>query len=553
MTEHPTTNEDGDKLRGFRWKPRWPLAALIGAVVLTLALLAADRWTRLETGEDLGVDVFYHVTMADAGPLACLRKTFPQTTMSIWSEHFYDKEFLFHFILGCVRKWEEILGLPMGAPFNFDALFFAALGVCAFAFAAYKTNARKAFLFVLPFAFVAPGFTSRLLMLRPHHLSIILMVLAAVFFAKIKNRKGLWIPAVFGFLYVYSYSNPHFLVFPAVAWGAVMAFQGKRRLALELVGATLLSLIVAMTLHPQFPNTFFVWKVQCVDVVREILFKDKEVGIGNELVSPKPLWLLHNVAHPLLACVNMALAFRLLRAPRWNWKALRPDTWVYLALQTLFAIGLLVSLRFIEYGIPFAMLATLALWRDSSDDVSGSGFWRPAWRTLTAVLLAGALGMVVWGRCLVIGPTREFADFKRWAARHLPPGTLVASLDWGDFPLLFYAAPHCKYLVGLDPTFGYAYNSDATMKLRRLKAGKRAVSPEELARITGAKIAFVGFRNNSNVMWAKALVRQLGYDPIYLSKDGAAFLLPDPNAKSKKKNVGGAGKPARAPSPREGI
>jgi hypothetical protein len=96
------------------------------AFITAFSIIAFQRISKLKNGEEFGVDVFYHIQMADAGPIVCLQKSFPHTTQSMWLNHFYDKEMFFHIFLSAVRKWEVLLkGKAQGPPFN--TAFFAVI------------------------------------------------------------------------------------------------------------------------------------------------------------------------------------------------------------------------------------------------------------------------------------------------------------------------------------------------------------------------------------------------------------------------------------------
>jgi hypothetical protein len=53
------------------------------------------------------------------------------------------------------------------------------------------------------------------------------------------------------------------------------------------------------------------------------------------------------------------------------------------------------------------------------------------------------------------------AGASRWLRENSPPGALVFTTDWDDFPYLFYHNTHNTYLVGLDPT--YLQRADADL------------------------------------------------------------------------------------------
>ena len=289
-------------------RKRINIILLLFSLCITFSFFAYRRITELNYGEEYGVDAFYHAAMADGGPLFCLSRTFPHTEMSIWKEHFYDKELIFHIIVSAIRHWKVLIGVPLTPPFHSSSFFFILLSIGTISFLAYRFDPEYAFLWPLLYISLAPGFANRLLMLRPHNLSIVILLFATWFFPKVTTWKQLWIPVLFSFLFVYSYSNPHFILIPAFVWGGFLVVKKKYKLASSVVGITFLSLLLAMFIHPQFPNTFILWKVQCVDVVREIIFGGYDIGIGPELKSPDSKWLIYNLGVIILGILNLFAA-----------------------------------------------------------------------------------------------------------------------------------------------------------------------------------------------------------------------------------------------------
>ena len=520
------------------------LAVLVGSVIAALAFLHGWRTHHLKGGEEFGVDVFYHVTMADGGALFCMRRTFPHTTQSIWRDHFYDKEFLFHLYLGAVREWERLIrGRDAPPPFEVGYLAVAALIIAVFAFVLYKVDDRYGFIWMLAFVLLSPGFRNRLSMLRPHHFSIALMTLAAFFFIRMKDGpKELWKPVLLTFLFVYSYSNPHFILIPAAMAAAFFLLEGKAKKAAALFGAALFSLVLFMTAHPQFPNTFICWKVQCVDVITRILEGGGDTGIASELVAPSRSWKLYNAGVFALWVWNAVLFAYLLRR-----RTLGRESAFYFSLATLFFVGLFFSVRSVEYAFPFALLCSASLCRD----LDKAGVFE-TWQiyAVAALLLVGLpLATFGWSSKLRLTPKCEFSGFGVWAKRHLPPGAVVANIGWGDFTRLFHAAPHCRYLVGLDPMFGFAANPELASKMRAFHKGEYIISPREMRVITGADFAFVGAADHSERRRAYVMAKYLSYRPVYHGSDGTLFILPAAARRLPPPRKKSGISPSRDPSP----
>jgi hypothetical protein len=509
------------------------------AFITAFSIIAFQRISKLKNGEEFGVDVFYHIQMADAGPIVCLQKSFPHTTQSMWLNHFYDKEMFFHIFLSAVRKWEVLLkGKAQGPPFN--TAFFAVIifHLLIFSFILYQAGPKFAFLALIPYIILSPGFLNRILMLRPHHFSIIFMLLSSWAFIMIDSRKKLWIPVLFAFLFVYSYSNPHFLLISAFSTCIVLFFQHRFKLGLAIILTSILSLIVFMTLHPQFPNTFILWKIQCVDVIIEAIKGSRLKGVSIELGPPQWAWLGYNFGIFVLVFVNLLLfvyATIIAISKNSETKSIynnlfsylniwRPLTISFFILQSFFCILIFFSMRAVEYVLPFVLLTNIALLHDiyKNNIISIKKLF-----TLAIILLIlFPLISYHWTSRLQNLPDKEFHDYSQWAKKHLPPGSIIANLGWGDFTRLFYAAPHCRYLLGLEPMFGFAANPQLYKKMRDFHKGTYIIYPEEMQKITKADFAFIGAANNSERKRAFVMMKYMQYKPVYSSNNGTLFILP---------------------------
>jgi len=459
------------------------------AILVPYLWLAAVRIVSLDEGGEAAADTYYHVAMGDLFPEGCVAKTFPWMTMSVWKDRFYDKELLFHGALSALRGVGRALGFSSEAPFHFPALALNLALISIFAFLARAMNIPRVYFFTAILVVMCPFFTQRLLMLRPHLLSMIIML---IFCWHLTRARKSWPAFVFGFFTAYAYSNPHLILVPAVVFAA-LTFRRNRRMAALIPLATLGGIVAGLTLHPQFPNTFELWKIQCVDVIRQAVLRESPVYLGTELYGPAPAWYAQNAAFFIL------LACNLLYLRRARFRDLPFDTSFFLVLQVLAAVGVLFSKRVFEYGWPFAVIAAGLVFRD----LSQAGFFgrfaaRIRARALIGAHIALAAGFCIFGVYMLrwVWPyqTRELRDFPAWAARNLPAGTLIANPNWSDFPMLFYGSPQYRYSLGIEPMFGYNAMPEQVAKLEAFRTGRTMLAPAELRSLTKARYAFVGMR-----------------------------------------------------------
>lgn len=489
------------------------------AVLLPFIVLAVVRMAGLRTGEN-SYDCFYHIRMADLGPSVYLARTFPPTHLSMWSEHFSDKELLFHVFLSVVRHIESLCGISDGPPFHLPGLLCMGAILVSFVLALRGLGVRRhLWVWSSLLAGISPFFTHRMLLIRPHTFSIALMLLACPILNRIRRRRHLWFAVALGFLLSWTHSNPHFVVLPAAAFAAVR-FRKDPLLAFGIPLSAVAGIVAGYTLHPQFPNTFLLWKVQCVDVLLKSLVGGKSVDLGGELSPPGPAWWGANILVPTVAVLSLLLFRRLYREHHLTRGAI--------AIQLLAGISLVATLagqRGMEYACPYVILScavnvALSLDRKGRKRTS-AGLRLKAWLPALAlvILLGGAVQRYRVLRKTCIEP---FADFGRWAcAAGLPPGTGMANLVWHEFPLLFFSAPHLCYSFGLDPMFSYVYRPDAFTRLSEFRTGRSRLPAAEVRELTEAHYLFLS-------RWSHALAKALfsqGFACVYQGPDGWVFDL----------------------------
>ena len=82
------------------------LYMLVFAFLIPFVWLSTLRVTVMKTGEN-SQDALYHAMMAKLGPAVYAAKEFPWTQMSVWKDHFADKELLYHAGLNIIFAIEK--------------------------------------------------------------------------------------------------------------------------------------------------------------------------------------------------------------------------------------------------------------------------------------------------------------------------------------------------------------------------------------------------------------------------------------------------------------
>jgi len=491
---------------------------VILAVCIPFLILVFLRINVLDNG-DVGEDVYYHVTMADLGPHAITAKTFPSMTMSIWETTFADKELLFHLLLWGVRKTQACFGDSGLPPFHLPAFIFFLGALLAFVWSAHRLGSRDIVMFSLLLITISPLFSSRILMLRPHTFAIALMLLATVILLKIKTLRQLWQAVLLGVIFAWSYSNPHFVLLPAIIATVVQLSKRNYRVAVYLPLAAFVGILVGYTLHPQFPNTFIIWKVQCIDVIRQVFSKNSPVILGTEMYAPGVTEWPYIFGIVLLFLINCSAILWLVLGRRQ-----KPGeyTLAVMAMSAVTLFGFFLSIRAIEYACPMTVLASALLWGDIKDMISIQGRKLLFCIGVFVLVISMSVTVPIIRRDLKALEKTPFMDFAEWAKKsNFKAGTVIGNVNWSDFSQLFFAAPQFRYLAGLDPMFAYNRFPEKTVALERFRTGERLLSPKELEKVIDTKFVFV----SKYMPQLSKDMYNMGYKIAYQGADGWLFYI----------------------------
>lgn len=406
-----------------------PWAALAGALLVLLAL-------QLATPNLVGNDSYFHIKYAEVMREAGLRgfpPDFPWLPLTILAPDVYaDHHLLYHVLL---------------TPFTFgDLRIGGKIAAVAGAFALVVTFAwvlRAAGVVPLGIAVLALGAASadllfRLSMTRVQALSLVCIFLG-FHFAAAHRHVAL---ALLACVYAWLYDGFPLLAIPiAAVIGAEIVTERRLRPGIAFAAAG--GMVVGMIVNPYFPEylTFMVHHMG------DKLLEREPLRVGREWSPYDPLGLLANAS----ACIAyVAFGVAALGEGRWKteMKALAAFgvAFVFLALM-------LRSQRFVEYFAPTAtFFAALA----------GGGVFLTFSPNRRRVLV-GLLAVVMLINAISIGvtlarrgrktPYDKFAPAAELVAREAPPGAMLCTTDWDDFPWLYFYNVESTYLIGLDPTY----------------------------------------------------------------------------------------------------
>jgi hypothetical protein len=504
------------------------LRQLLLAVLLPWVVLLIFRVGVLCTDGETDPDAFYHAKLAEQGPSVFLAKKFPALTMSIWKDHFSNKEMGFHFILWGLHRVGSAVGLKTSCPFHYYTMFCLALLLTVIAVTLIRWNIVCPWYYTLLFAGVYYAFTTRLVFLRAYLLSMSLFVLVICLLSAEELRNSKWRLAwlfIIGVLFSWCYSNPHFILFPTVAFAIAefLADRNWRRLPI-LPSVALLGVITGLCLHPQFPNTWLILKVQCWDVLKMIMGSGAEAKIrgGNEFYFNSVYSLIRA---PFWAGLPFFLAFLIWRWRKYWFQPCWRQRVNFNALLILFVssfVAFLFFFRFIEYAMPSAVLLTALVAQgcaQAGKEEGGSQLFASC--HLIGLYVICSYMLTVPSLLAITGNNhRPYTGIAEWAQRKgLPAGTIIANPRWGAFPMLYYAMPQYRYFNGLDPMFAYAYDAEKALIVEEMRTVSNILPPGKFRELTGAEYLHVSADSKA---LAEAVLRK-GYTLVYYGWDGWMF------------------------------
>ncbi len=471
----------------------WSLADR-GALVTALAVVL---YGALGTDRMLDVDGHFHI--------ACARWMLehrtvwglPWMSQSVFEEiGWVDHQLAYHLLL--------IPFTPLGVVGGAHASSAVLAGLFVLALAGYLRSAgiRIPGLVALAVLGCSAPFFFNLLLPRPTALSLSLMLLTLWLYQR-RHLRGC-AAAAFAFAWTYHLS---LVVVPlCLLLGGADALFGRRdglRPLLILAGG----LLLGFALNPYTPHTF---EFLYLHVIYKVLNPD-DLPVGRE-------WMATTVAAfwgenwRAWIAVGGALVLALIHRRRISARTLG-----HLAIAAVWLWAAARSYKFIQYLIPFAMIAATLTARDA---VRGSSGWAGRLgrvvvrsRIVPAALLVALAGVAL---AVAVEHTRRMdtrrPDPERYRpgmealCSHAEPGDVVVHTHWGIFAELTAWCGDVRYMSGLDPSFMYLTHRETYDLLERAQRG-------EIADLSGHVLDPLGARWLVAVPAQAALVEQALADP----------------------------------------
>ncbi len=457
------------------------LARTLATLLFLAVALSLAAYLHLSLPNIPDRDALYHCRHAalyrEHGPFF---KDFPWAAYSVISTLKSDIWYGFHLLLLpftlCADPVRGVKLAGVADLFALLLLFFLAMR-CA----------RLRLSFLWPFLLIAlvPYLLYRLLMTRPHVLS---MGLAALLLSCIISG-SIWGVALVSFLITFSHLG-FFWVIPLLLGviGFVVRLTEERWLWRETLAA-LAGGTVGWLLRP---NPLGAAKLVYIQIVQLALEKQKGIPLlfGGDLVSGMKAFATNQSGlfqHFGLALLLSLGAIIALFAAVGHQAKLTPNQrtflWSTLALSAItFAMTMQFSLRAVDLWAVFAtaFLASVFTFIVRPGAAARTGYSTPAQLRLVTAIGALLIGLIFYRaydehathmKRLGYSPYR-FKAAAEYIQQHSAPGDIVFHAHWDLFPDLFFWNTHNYYIGGMDPIFQYAYSPSLYWKAHHLWTGQ---------------------------------------------------------------------------------
>jgi hypothetical protein len=453
---------------------------LLGSLIWTLCVLFVTAGTNSLPG----VDSYFHIQISEIMRRhGLVLKDFPWTTCSIWTDSFFDKEWLFHvWLIPFIALFGKFTGAKVAVLVTVFIVAFSwgillrQIGIKKYVF--------PAMCFML---FIAGClFFERLTFCRSLLFALIFFPLAIVFVLR-GNRVGL---LTVSYLYAISHTGswqllPVILVFDiARKWKEKDSFK-----ITDFMSAwVLFGLIAGLILNPYFPANINGLFIQNIMVLKIRLF-----GFGNDVIDqgfelyPMTLNRIMQGFIPVVALAGYTVydAVKKKRIPSMDWVTLS-----LLALTCVYFMLTILCQRFIEYFAPISALFILAYWSRRENPLNSM-----TRKTAFSLLFIGiALITMLKLKDVLYLEQPKYAGAAEWIKTNAAPGEIIFTADWDDTPMLFYGAPEQRYLVFLEPYFMYLHSPQKYRIWKKISDGKMLYAAEEVVSTFHSKIIFVSAR-----------------------------------------------------------
>ncbi|MEW6408103.1 MAG: hypothetical protein AB1465_05430 [Patescibacteria group bacterium] len=439
----------------------------------------------------LGRDAYYHIKIAKLFSQGkFVFRDFPWLYFTTLHQHFVDQHFLFHFFLAPFLFLGDFLSFNVTEGIEGDFLgarvataLFSSFAVLVFYLILQKNKVFAAFFWTISLLGASSGFIFRMNLIQAQGLAMVWLFLG---FLALSRKKYLWLIPI-SFLYSWTHGGFILILVMVGVWSfgliffervakatsrEVIVLDSARTIMhfLAPLGFTFLGLGLGILSHPYFPELLPFLKIQLFETGP---FAKIQVGAEwypykstlNLLLSSGLVFFFFTAAVFILL-INKIFKKRFIE---------EKNSYLPILVSLIFSLSFLFltlrSQRFIEYLTPFVLLFaafTLApILKRFFAKVLGQQSLKNffvASLILVIILFFWSFSTFMTKKSFVGSYHKDYQEAALWLKNNTPKNSIVANLDWSDFPPLFYFNDQNYYVSGLDQIFFYKYNKNLYQK-----------------------------------------------------------------------------------------
>lgn len=446
-------------------------------------------------------DSFYHAKMGQILLERGAIKQLPQLAFTSLSNSFVDHHFLYHLLLvPFVKVFPALMGLKVAT------VIFSSLTILSIFFLLKKLEVPGAYWFSLFLLTINP-FIFRLGLGKAQGLA-----LAFLFFIiyLIIQRKYLSL-VLTSALFVWLYGGWPLLVVVGVVYGITNWFwtlSHRKRILFwvkklktssqnfKLIFSITLGIVAGIFFSPYFPQNILFYYQQSFKIA--VLNYQYIIDVGAEWY-PYQIGSLVMATAPFFVLLAVAGIIFIKKLDKQS-----VNSWFFLVITLLFLFLTLKSRRYVEYLIPFGLVFSAVSWKSYFEEFNKTLVAR-RFKKLFFIALALLIFPAAFFDIAQVKASYDqglsfdkFYESARYLKNNTPEKSLVFHSDWDEFPELFFNNDHNYYIVGLDPTFMYDYDSQLYFKWLRITQGEDAEKLyQTIVELFGASYVFVDKYQNS--------------------------------------------------------
>jgi hypothetical protein len=483
-------------------------------VVVFLIIVAALLQFSIPTLVD--ADSYLHIRMAEFLRTMGPHYDFHWARFSTFSDHFSDKDLLFHALLVPFTFFPSIItGAKWAAVFN------TGLSMCMMALYLRLWGGRRAVVPGLCLLMSSQVFMFELLRLRSFGL-VIACIAGGIYL--LLERRYLLLAVLTALSCLTHVSGPYMLLYALVV--ETVRRLTRRSFDYKNVLAVLGGVAAGLLVHPHFPDNVYQFYLNAIQVPLNVLSKGGVLEKAIEMHAPTLGQLM--TFYPLLFAGLLLCAVLFLR--------LRPALSLRtLATFALAGVGLVCSMasyRYMTYTWPLFVLFFAGFCHDMSAIVLDRDNIR---RRVTQAIVVSAvicwiaqLPMLVSFLRMEQARNSHYESMARIMQKVVPAGEPVFHTNWSDSQFFIGLNPANDYFMTFDPVYMYAWNQELYSMYRNVAFGHSDRPFAVLRELFGVQYGYAGKRFFGFVGQVKS---SPGVDILAEDEQGLLFIIRDGGGK----------------------